>query len=102
MVGRSSLEAELVRVGDDSVGIHCEGVEHHGRVDEVLLDTLQAGIQLLKPHHLGCACNRKQACWQPLALPTPSHCRTRTKALLEGTWRYGKPWDVLLWLPETL
>lgn len=57
---RSSLEAELVRVADDCVSVHREGVEHHGWVDEVLLHALQASIQLLKPHHLGSTCNHGQ------------------------------------------
>lgn len=55
----SSLEAEFVWVADDCVGVHCESVEDHGRVDEVLLSTLQASVELLKPHHLGSAWNRK-------------------------------------------
>lgn len=55
----SSLEAESVWVADDCVGIHCESVENHSRVDEVLLHTLQSSIELLKPHHLGSAYNGK-------------------------------------------
>lgn len=55
----SSLEAEFVWMADNRVGIHCESVENHSRVDEVLLHTLQASIELLKPHHLGSTCNGK-------------------------------------------
>ena len=55
----SSLEAEFVWMADNRVSIHCERVENHSRVDEVLLNTLQASIELLKPHHLGSTCNRK-------------------------------------------
>lgn len=46
-------------MADNCVGIHCESVENHSRVDEVLLNTLQASIELLKPHHLGGTCNGK-------------------------------------------
>lgn len=60
--GVSSLEAEFVWVADDCVGIHCESIENHSRVDEVLLNTLQASIELLKPHHLGSTCNKKVGC----------------------------------------
>lgn len=60
--GQSSLEAELVWVADDGMGVHREGVEHHRRVDEVLLDALEAGIQLLKPHHLRSACGIRRHC----------------------------------------
>lgn len=68
-VGWSSLEAVLVRVADDCVGIHREGVEHHGWVDEVLLYALQASIQLLKPHHLGGTCVQRPglSTWLPHA-----------------------------------
>lgn len=61
-VGQSSLEAELVRVADDGVGVHGESIEHHGGIDEVLLDALKAGVQLLEPHHLRSACDRRQDC----------------------------------------
>lgn len=44
------------------MGIHCESVENHGRVDEVLLNTLQASIELLKPHHLSSTCERNMGC----------------------------------------
>lgn len=80
--GEPSLEAELVRVADDSMGVHREGVEHHGGVDEVLLNALQAGVQLLKPHYLGGAYKRRQDCG-PSAFR--SHRRAGSGALLEGS-----------------
>lgn len=61
-VGGSSLEAEFVWMVDDCVGVYCESIENHSRIDEVLLNTLQASIELLKPHHLGSTCNRKASC----------------------------------------
>ncbi len=30
----------------------CEGVQHHGRVDEIFLHTLKPCVQFLKPHQL--------------------------------------------------
>lgn len=88
--GWPSLEAELVRVADNSVGIHREGVEHHGRVDEILLNALQAGVQLLKPHHLGSAYNRRWACWLHLALHTPLPVHGRDRCALRGNPERGQ------------
>lgn len=54
------LSARLVRVLADGVGLCGQGVEHNGRIDEVLLYTLEPGIELLKPHELSCICNTQE------------------------------------------
>lgn len=51
------LSARLVRVLADGVGLCGQGVEHHSRVDKILLYTLEPGIEFLKPHELSCICN---------------------------------------------
>ena len=47
------LDVQFHWVLADKLGFCSEGVEHHRRVDEILLQTLQPRIQLLKPHQLG-------------------------------------------------
>lgn len=84
-------------MADDCVSIHCEGVEHHGRVDEVLLHALQAGVQLLKPHHLGSTCKHRQeggTAVELWALHTLLLLQGRTGVLSKGSWWEGRAQDV--------
>lgn len=49
---RALLDVQLFMVLAHGASFCCEGVEHHGRVDEIFLHTLQPRVQLLKPHQL--------------------------------------------------
>lgn len=97
--GWSSLEAELVRVADHGVGVHGEGIEHHSRVNEVLLHTLQASVQLLKPHHLGSTCNTADYC-QHLALHTSLPPQGQDRCALGGNLERGQIIEVVFQVPR--
>ena len=47
-----SLDVHLFVVLADCSSLGCEGVQHHGRVDEVFLHALKPRVKLLKPHQL--------------------------------------------------
>ena len=49
---KSLLDVQLFMVLAHSSSFCREGVEHHGRVDEIFLHALKPRIQLLKPHQL--------------------------------------------------
>lgn len=46
------LGARFIQVLADSVSFGGQGVKHYSRVNEILLQALQPGVQLLKPHQL--------------------------------------------------
>lgn len=59
--GKDLLHVQLFVVLAHSSGFGRQGVEHHGRVDEIFFHALEPRVQLLKPHQLSSIWGKEKA-----------------------------------------